>query len=478
MAFTIWPTTPSGKAILRQYIAALTATLGLMVVGESFGWPSPTLPKLMEPGAPFTINHTQISWMVSLLYLGNMISPIPTGYLMDKFGRKRSLLYINVFSITSWILILIAKSPVMLYIARFFAGIWIGSVTTVVPLYIGEIAQPNIRGALANFVSMMTYFGDLFVYVIGPYVSYSSLAIIAGLVPVLFAVTFSMMPETPYFYVMHKQTDEARKSLSWLRGDKNKDELEAELIQIDHTVTKQMENKGRFQDIFATRGSRKAFLIVEMLSIFLKFSGTGVIMAFASTTLPKNAFKSLGPNECVIFLGLTWVLSAIVSSILVDKLGRKILLTVSSMGCGVAMLFAGLWFYYDQETNVDVSQINWVPFTTFIMHGVLYSLGLGPIGMGIKGEMFTANIKALTSAITSIVLALSSMILNKVYLILADTVGMYVNYWIFSISCFMAALFTIFVVVETKGKTLQQILDELNEKKTLRKIQILDDIDL
>lgn len=449
-----------------------------MVVGESFGWPSPTLPKLVGPDAPFTIDHTQISWMVSLLYLGNMISPIPTGYLMDRFGRKRSLLYINIFSITSWILILIAKSSVMLYIARFLAGIWIGSVTTVVPLYIGEIAQPNIRGALANFVSMMTYFGDLFVYIIGPYVSYSALAIIAGLIPVLFGVTFSMMPESPYFYVMHKQTDEARKSLSWLRGDKNKDELETELTLIDKTVTKQMENKGRIQDVFATRGSRKAFLIVEMLSIFLKFSGTGVIMAFASTTLPKNAFKSLGPNECVIFLGLTWVLSAMVSSMLVDKLGRKILLAISSAGCGIAMFIAGLWFYFDQETSIDVSNINWVPFTTFILHGILYSLGLGPIGMGIKGEMFTANIKALTSAITSIVLALSSMILNKIYLLLADTAGMYVNYWIFSISCFISALFTIFVVVETKGKTLQQILDELNEKKPKKFKQQIDDIDL
>ncbi|XP_046689255.1 facilitated trehalose transporter Tret1-like [Homalodisca vitripennis] len=465
MAFSLLPTTPAEKAKFRQYLATITVTLGMSIVGEMFGWPSPTLPKLQHNVAHLQLDHRQISWVVSLLYLGNMLSPIPAGFLMDRLGRKRSLVLLSVLPISSWVLILLARSAVHLYAARLLAGFWIGIITTVSPIYIGEIAEPRIRGALGNFVSLMTYSGDLFVYIIGPYVSYHSLAIIAGLVPVLFLLTFSFMPESPYYYLMHKEKSKARDSLSWFRGDKDKEELEIEIDKMEENVMRQMQNKGRVIDIFTSAANRKAFVIVQMMAIFVKFSGTGVMMAFASTTLPKDAFKSLGPSECVIILGFTWVVFAMVSMLLVDRLGRKIMLSFSSFGCGIAMLLAGTWFYLDSATSVDVHSTNWIPFTSFVFHGIVYSLGLGPIGMAIKGEMLAANIKANVSAITSIVLASSSLFLNRIYLLIADSLGMYVNYWMFAASCFLATVFTATVVVETKGKTLQEIQDELARGK-------------
>ncbi|KAG8296177.1 hypothetical protein J6590_063328 [Homalodisca vitripennis] len=82
-----------------------------------------------------------------------------------------------------------------------------------------------------------------------------------------------------------------------------------------------------------------------------------------------------------------------------------------------------------------------------------------------KGSMLAANIKANVSAITSIVLASSSLFLNRIYLLIADSLGMYVNYWMFAASCFLATVFTATVVVETKGKTLQEIQDELARGK-------------
>ncbi|XP_054270581.1 facilitated trehalose transporter Tret1-2 homolog [Macrosteles quadrilineatus] len=462
---TLVPSTPSEKATLRQYLAAITVTLGMMVVGETFGWPSPTLPRLEDPSAPLHLDHSQMAWVVSLLYMGNLLSPIPTGWLMDRFGRKRSLILLSVLPLSSWTLILLAKRPLHLYIARLLAGFWIGVVTTIAPIYIGEIAEPRIRGALGNFSSLMTYVGDLFIYLVGPYVSYSTLALVAGSVPVIFLLTFSWMPESPYYFLMQGKKDEARESLRWLRGDAGKGELETEINKMEENVKSQMQNKGTMMDIFATHANRKAFFIVEVLAVCVKFSGTGVMMAFASTTLPKDAFSSFGPSECVIVLGITWVSSAILSMQLVDRLGRKVLLSVSSFGCGCAVLLAGVWFYLDSATSVNVRGVSWVPFTCFLLHALLYSLGLGPIGMAIKGEVLAANIKANASAITSIVLALSALFLNRVYLFLADSIGMYVNYWMFAAACFIACGFTLLVVVETKGKTLQEIQDELARRK-------------
>ncbi|XP_054278775.1 facilitated trehalose transporter Tret1-like [Macrosteles quadrilineatus] len=456
---------PESKAQFRQYWAAITVNIGMMSGGEYFGWPSPTLPKFSEPDAPFQITHDDITMMVSLLYLGNILSPIPTGYIMDRFGRKKSLIFCSIFPILSWILIVFAKSPIYLCISRLLAGIWVGIITTVAPMYTAEIASPKIRGALGNMFSFMTYLGTLFVYAIGPYVSFYTLAIIADIIPVYFLLMLISIPESPYYYLIHKNKQGAIQSLKWLRGGVEEEILEKEVNEIEEFIQKQAKSKNTVKAIFATRANRKAFFIVQLYGIFVKFAGIGILMAFNSITLPKANLGFLRPQECSIVLALIWVIFSVCSMFLVDRLGRKMLLTSTSFGCGVMMFIAGLWFYLQTNTTLTVEKVSWIPFACFAAHGIMYALGLGPIGTAIKGEMLSADIRASASAITSIVFALSSLFLNQTYLPIADNIGMYVNYWIYAASCFICALFTIFVFVETKGKSLQEIQQKLHKKK-------------
>lgn len=91
-----------------------------------------------------------------------------------------------------------------------------------------------------------------------------------------------------------------------------------------------------------------------------------------------------------------------------------------------------------------------------------YSIGLNPIVTTVKGEVFSACIKGVASAITTLMLALASFILNKSYQMIADYIGMYMNYWLYALGCVLAVIFTVTYVVETKGRTLQEIQDELN----------------
>uniref|UniRef100_A0A1B6CWD1 Major facilitator superfamily (MFS) profile domain-containing protein n=1 Tax=Clastoptera arizonana TaxID=38151 RepID=A0A1B6CWD1_9HEMI len=388
MLHRILPSSPYNLGIFRQYIASLAVAFSQLMIGMGTAWPSPVLPNIREHSIPLHMDNIQISWMVSLLFLGNTISPIPSGYLMDIFGRKKTLLYLNLLPLLSWIFIWYATYPGVLYFARFLNGLWSGTVYTIVAVYIGEIAQPDIRGSLSNFNNLLKSTGSLFVFVTGPYISYSMLAIICGIVPVIFFLVFSYMPESPYYLLMAKNKTEARKSLKWLRGDKVEIELESELNQIERAVELQTRSKATVVDLVTDPVNLRASLLCNMLAVNKLLSGFDVMVAYTSTTLPKHAFKSFGPNECVIVLGVIAVLACILSGFILDRFNRKSLLVVSSMGCGITTLIAGIWFFFDEKTDIDVQFFSPLPFYCFSVHSIVYSIGLGPIVANVKGEFF------------------------------------------------------------------------------------------
>lgn len=392
------------------------------------------------------------------------MSAAPSGYVMDKFGRKSSLLFLSIVPLSSWLMIVLSKSVLMLCIARFLSGIWLCVIYTIIPMYIAEISEPQIRGSLGNFTSFMSYIGVLFVYVTGSYVSYYTLSIICAIIPVIFICTCVWLPESPYYYLMEKNVGAAKKSLMWLRdGDEN--QIEMELTRVSKAVELEMESTGNIKDILGTKGNRKALLITEVLSVNQKFSGSTAIMAYASVTLPSDALPSIGTNGCVIILGSVWVISGFVLMFFIDRVGRKTLLFISCFGCGLAMLVLSIWYYLYEKTDINVNQYNYIPFYCFVFHGMVYSLALGPIVNCIKGELFPSNVKAIASFITTVVLALTSFVINKMYLVLVDLEGFYVDFIIFSVVSLLGAVFTLTVVIETKGKTLQDIQIELNGGK-------------
>lgn len=106
-------------------------------------------------------------------------------------------------------------------------------------------------------------------------VSYGTLAIFTGSVPLLFIIVFSFMPESPFWLLSKGETTAAGKSLAWLRGYDSKDgaAVSEELDELEHAVQEDMKNVKSFRDLFATPGNRKGLLIVEALALIQRMSG-------------------------------------------------------------------------------------------------------------------------------------------------------------------------------------------------------------
>jgi len=142
----------------------------------------------------FTINEEQASWVGSSLNLGAAAICIPIGILLNLIGRKWSMLGLVVPFTIGWGLLIWAQNLAMLIIGRVFIGIAGGAFCVAAPLFIGEIAQKEIRGTLGSYFQLMITIGILFVYAVGAGVGVFWLSLICGIVPLVFGAVFFFMP--------------------------------------------------------------------------------------------------------------------------------------------------------------------------------------------------------------------------------------------------------------------------------------------
>lgn len=440
----------------RQWLAATTASIALFVTGMFLGWPSPVIEKLKTPDSQVQMDDNQISWMISMIYIGSIVSPVPAGKLMDTYGRKRTALFALTLAIICWLLLIICRDVWCIYLSRFLAGMWGGISYTITPIYLSEIAEPHVRGALNTLFTLMVYLGIMFEYSIGPYTSYTNLNLISFIIPAVFMVALNWIPESPYYFLLHGERKSAGKALAWLRCEATIDNVQEELTLIHNSVLEDIKNKGNIKSLLVNRRLRKALLITEVLAMLQRLSGSSVIMAYVSTALPDTDI--LTKHGCAIVICSIWIVLGMWSTTLIDRIGRRPLLTVSCVGCSLSTACTALCFYFNDTLH------SWYPFLTLIGYSIFFPVGLACVPSIIQGEMFPANVKGIASGITSITVAVTSFITNKLYQNISELYGVYVNYVIFSLCSALGIYFALFMMIETRGKSLQQIQTELMQR--------------
>ncbi|XP_023310089.1 facilitated trehalose transporter Tret1-like [Anoplophora glabripennis] len=444
-----------------QYLAAFTGTLTIITSGMYYGWPSPSLPKLREGDSGLTITDGEGSWMAVMPLLGGILGALIVGVTVDILGRKKTIILTTFPFFAGWIMVAFCKSAVLLYMARFLAGVADGWAFTAVPMYIGEIADPRIRGLLGSGVSVTWIFGILLINVIGSYLSVTVTALVSSLLPVLTLVTFIWMPESPYYLLMRGKTNEAKKSLQILRG---LGDVDSELNRLTVAVKEQTSNSGKFLDLFTVKSNRKAVFISMVLRASQQLSGTTAII-FYTQHIFKEAGDDISPElATLIYFSVQLFLTMLCSSI-VDRTGRRPLLIASITGSGVVLFIEGTYFYLKSNTDLDVAQYSFVPVAALIAFVVLFSLGMQSIPILMLGELFPANVKAFALCLADIYFCVLATIVSKCFQIMKDSFGLYVPFYMFTVSCMIGCTCIVLFIPETKGKTLEEIQMHLRGEK-------------
>ncbi|XP_075212809.1 facilitated trehalose transporter Tret1-like [Lycorma delicatula] len=453
-----------GKKV-PQFLIAIAATLTAFTVGTILAWTAPALPQLQSPNSTLPITQEQGSWVGSLAAVGAFLGALPAGSVTDLVGRKLALLSMGIPFIISWLLIVYSSSVYMLYIARLIAGFATGASSAIAPVYIGEIAESSVRGALGSFFQLMITAGILYTYLVGALVSYFWLGVLSGLIPVLFIVAFFQAPETPVYLLRKGRRTEAQRALRLLRGSEY--EVDLELNEMQREMDVKSQSNVSFMKLLCKKATLKSLFISLGLMVFQQMSGINAVI-FYSVDIFKAAGSTLDPSVCAIIVGVIQVIATYSAMMLVDRAGRRILLLISSSVMAACLGVLGYYFHL-QQSGEDVSNLGLIPLGCVAIFIIVFSLGFGPIPWMMTGEIFASEIKGIASSAAVALNWTQTFIITKSFQSLVDGLGSAVTFWLLAGVCVTGFIFTFFFVIETKGKSMEQIQDELAGRISLPK---------
>ncbi|CAH1106550.1 unnamed protein product [Psylliodes chrysocephalus] len=431
-----------------------------------FSWPSPSLGKLtsndtnINPlGRPIT--PFEESLIASISTLGSVIGTVLAGIIAEKLGRKKTLIIFSTPFFFCYLIIANASEVFIFYITRLILGLASGCVLGLLPSYVGEISENSNRGSLGSVFGIMNSLGHFLAFAVGPLVSIKTFAYILMIPVTLFFVTFiPFVPESPYHFLSKDNTKAAGKSLKKIRCDGN---FEKELLCLQDIVKDAKDNKVTLRDLFSSAATKKGLLVCCGLFFFQQSLGIGVVLTYLQPILEASG-NAVPSNVASLLIGIVQVISCTAATFVVDSLGRKILLHISSAGCSISLFALGSYFILN-ENNYNLESVFWLPLASLISYYIFFNFGYATIPWSLCGELFAINVKSLCASFASCLCLIFSFLVTLCFPPLRDAFGMGGVFCVFSALGVLASIFVILFVPETKGKSFLEIQDELSGKQ-------------
>ncbi|KAF2886013.1 hypothetical protein ILUMI_20160 [Ignelater luminosus] len=260
------------------------------------------------------------------------------------------------------------------------------------------------------------------------------------------------MPDSPYYLLLQNKVDAAKRSLERLRSSGN---VDTEMKEIVAAVERQRAERGRLVDLFIVDSNRKATLIMTVLNGTQHFSSISVMVMNLHSIL-DDAASMVSPSTAAIIFSVIMLSAATISSSMMDRTGRKMILSISSFVTGISLAVLASYFSV-KNSGIDVSSYSWVPVVAVMVYAGAFKYGLGIVPIVMTGELFPTSVKAIGMTFADAMYASFSIISIYLYQFLIDAYGMHVPFIIFAATCLSATVFIIYYIPETKGKTLEEI---------------------
>lgn len=447
---------PGGKF----YVAGITlvATLGGLLFGYDTAVISGAIGYLKSH---FELTGAEMGWAASSALVGSFAGAALAGWLSLTLGRKKTLLLAALLFAISAIGTALPQSLTELVIYRIIGGAGVGIASMTSPMYIAEIAPANIRGRLVSFYQLAIVIGILVVYFVNYMISgqgdeswnldlgwrwmFGSEAIPAT----LFFILLFFVPESPRWLAIKNRWDESLKVLIKIGGEKL---AKFELEEIKESLRVKPNSS---QISIFTPGILLVVIIGIVISIFQQATGINVILYYG-----PEIFKTMGSNMDAaliqtIIVGAVNLLFTVVAILFIDRLGRKPLWIIGSVGMAFGISGIGFAAYF-QYTGVGAL----ISMLIFIGS---FAMSLGPVTWVLLSEIFPNKVrgKAMSIAvaaqwISNFLVSLSFPMMNENPYLLEKFNGGF-PFWVYGILCLGSIAFGILVIPETKGKTLEEM---------------------
>jgi MFS transporter, SP family, sugar:H+ symporter len=356
-----------------------------------------------------------------------------------------------------------ALSPnvAMLVLFRVVLGLAVGAAALIVPLYLSEIAPTEIRGAISSLNQLMITVGILLAFIVNALLANSEawrwmlgLAVVPSIV--LF-IGMYFMPETPRWLVSRGREEDARAVLMQSRTE---EEAEREIQDIKEV---ERQEEGGLRELVAP-WVRPALVVAIGLAVFQQIIGINTIIYYAPTTLTNVGYGNAAAIYANLIIGAVNVLMTLVAIRIIDSTGRKPLLLGGLVGMVISLTVLGLSTLLLSEPSSPTDAVAIITLLCLAGFIISFAATWGPTVWVMLPEVLPLRIRGTAMGVAIFLHWIANFIVSQTFPSLLAAVGPGITFLGYAVIGVLAFLFVSAFVTETKGRSLEQIEADLQQK--------------
>ena len=444
-------------SIVYVMLVCMVAALG----GLLFGYDTGVINGAIGPlKAHFVLDANWAGWATGCALVGCAIGAAIAGVLSDWLGRKKVLILSAILFFVSAVGTALPKDITIFIIYRIIGGLGVGAASMSSPMYIAEISPARIRGRMVSVNQFAIVTGFLVVYFVNYFIAlqgdqmwnqesgwrwmFGSEALPA----LLLLVLLFFVPESPRWLTKQNRSNEALEILTRVNGAVY---AKTELLEIKDALAHE---SGSLKQLFQP-GMKIVLVIGIVLAVLQQITGINVFLYFGTEIFKKMGSDTNAALLQTVIVGVVNLSFTIIAIWMVDRLGRKPLMMIGSVGMGLSLLGMGLMAYV-QKTDL------WV--LLFILGYIAcFALSVGPVTWVILSEIFPTRIRGRAMAIATVCLWVANYLVSQTFPMMEENNWLLEKFhhafpfWLYGIFCVVLVTFVWRFVPETKGKTLEEI---------------------
>ncbi len=435
---------PQEGSVRYLYLPAAVAAIG----GLLFGFDTAVINgAIVFLKRQFALTDAQTEFGASSLLLGCVFGASLAAFTSDRLGRKKLLLAAAALFTVSSIGTALALNLSEFVLARLLGGLAIGLASTLSPLYIAEISPARIRGLMVSVNQLAIVTGILLSYSVnygltgaGP-ANWRWMFASAAVPSVFFLLALISVPESPRWLVQNGREPEAEQFLSRING---RDAARSEIQAIRTAVA---EKSGNVLD----RAFRKPLVVAVLIALFSQFTGINTIIYYGSLVFLEHVPKQTASTALFanVMIGAINFAATILGMYLIDRAGRKPLMTSAFAGMAVSLVGVAAAIRLQAPALIVLLFV--------LIYVACFAVGIGTGTWVLMSEICPTRVRGSAMAIATVFLWCGTLVVTLTFLSLVRALTAPGAFLLYAVVCVAAFLFVRFAVPETKGRSLEEI---------------------
>ncbi len=404
----------------------------------------------------WSLSGTMHGWAMSAALWGTVVGAFLGGFPTARFGRKKTLVSIGLLYLVSALGSALAMNVSFFMIARFIGGLGVGVSTIAAPLFISEIAPPEDRGKLAGMFQFNIVFGILIAFfsnfligkLAGDGLAWRWMLGVEAIPALIYSLLTFTLPESPRWLITHANKRAEGEAVFRIINPEMPD---SDIEQLVHEVELTAVGADKTSRFWTSR-LRLPILLGFLIAFFNQLSGINVILYFAPRLL--NLAGISNPLAASISLGVTNLIFTFIGLWLIDKLGRRVLLFIGSIGYIISLGICAVAFLSFEELAGPISLIVLISIVAFMAS---HAIGQGAVIWVFISEIFPNDHRAAGQSLGSFTHWMFAALLTFLFPIAIRNIDAGYIFTFFAFMMVLQLIWVKFMMPETKGKSLEEI---------------------